>query len=109
MTQPREALPAIPWLPSPPFTPTRANWVTDANPGGVPAGAVNDPEIIPPPPPGQTWPFTSPTLSFTLSISAYEPTTRTCTSVACHVFQTSVQWGGAPDPEFLACKACHGL
>ena len=106
---PRDALPAIPWLPSPPFTPTRANWVTDANPGGTPAGAVNDPETIPPPPPGQTWPFTSPTLSFTLSISAYEPTTRTCTSVACHVFQTSVQWGGAPDPEFLACKACHGL
>ena len=106
---PRDALPAISWLPSPPFTPTRANWVTDANPGGTPAGAVNDPVTIPPPPPGQTWPFTSPTLSFTLSISAYEPSTRTCTSVACHVFQTSVQWGGTPDPGFLGCKACHGL
>ena len=106
---PRETIPAIAWLPLFPFTPTRPNWVTDADPGGVPPGAVNNPETIPPPPPGQTWPFTNPTLSLTLSGASYDPGTKTCSSVACHVFQTSVQWGGAPDPDFGTCKACHGF
>jgi len=106
---PREVLPSITWLPSAPFTPTFPNWVTSASPGGLPAGAVFDPATIPPPPPGQAWPFAQPTMSFALSNAAYDPPTKTCSSVACHVFQTSVQWGGAPDAANVGCKACHGL
>jgi predicted CxxxxCH...CXXCH cytochrome family protein len=41
--------------------------------------------------------------------ASYQPTTKTCSSVACHLAQTSVAWGGAPDANYDACKACHGL
>ncbi len=56
---PRETVPAIPWLPTAPFTPTRPIWVTNAAPfvDPLPAGAVYDPAVIPPPPAGQAWPY----------------------------------------------------
>ncbi len=103
---PRTALPPISWLPAAPFAPTRPTWVTDAVPGVLPPSGdgVLSPEPVPP---GGT--FASPTLSLFLSSATYDPATKTCSSVACHLAQTSVQWGGAPSPDNATCKACHGL
>ncbi len=107
---PRTSVPSIAWLPAAPFTPTRPTWVTDANPGvDLPPGAVYDPATIPPPPPGQTWPFSSPTLSLQLSGASYDRATKTCSSVGCHLAQASVQWGGVPDSQSGTCSACHGF
>ncbi|HEY6002371.1 MAG TPA: CxxxxCH/CxxCH domain-containing protein [Anaeromyxobacter sp.] len=107
---PREALPAIPWLPSAPFTPSRPFWVTNASPlvDTLPAGAVYDPAVIPPPP-GETWPFTERTLSLHLGDATWAPATKTCSNVACHLAETSVVWGGAPEDYFSPCARCHGL
>lgn len=40
-----------------------------------------------------------------LSRSTYDPTTRSCSNVACHLGQDA-KWGKAPDEGF-ACEACH--
>jgi len=108
---PRTSLPAVSWLPGAPFTPTRPIWVTGAAPGILPptGDAILEPSPIPPPPTGQTWPFTNPTLSSFLAGARYDPSTKTCSNVACHLAQTSVQWGGAPDSADAVCKGCHGF
>lgn len=108
---PRESLPAIPWLPSAPFTPSLPAWVTNAAPlvDPLPAGAVYDPATIPAPPPGQTWPYTAATLSLHLGTASWTPETKTCSGVACHLAETSVVWGGAPEDYAGPCRRCHGL
>jgi predicted CxxxxCH...CXXCH cytochrome family protein len=101
---PRLSLPAAAYLPAAPFTPTRPIWVTDANPGvPAPADGIYEPDPIPP----GTWPFTAPTLSMHLASARYDPATKTCTNVSCHLVQTSVQWGGPNGWE--ACGGCHGF
>jgi predicted CxxxxCH...CXXCH cytochrome family protein len=105
---PRDALPAIPWLPAAPFTPTLPIWVTNASPlvDPLPPGATYAPPAMPVPSPG---PYAQRTMSVGLGIAGYDPATKTCTSVACHLAETSVAWGGAPVDYSDPCKRCHGL
>jgi len=37
---------------------------------------------------------------------AYEPATKTCSNVACHLFETEVRWG-APHDGWDTCARCH--
>lgn len=90
----RTELPVISWLPAAPNTATRPYWATDAALGGLPDPAV----------PGAT--VDGSTLSVHLSGARYDPATKTCSSVGCHLWQTSVTWGG--DYGFMACAGCHG-
>jgi predicted CxxxxCH...CXXCH cytochrome family protein len=43
-----------------------------------------------------------------LTTADYDPTTKTCTNVACHFDETTVQWG---EPyrydNFVECNQCH--
>ena len=91
---PRTAVSAISWLPAAPSTPTRPYWVTNAAPGVL----IPDPAI-----PDAVMDGT--TLSVHLGSAAYDPATKTCTSVACHLGQTAVRWG-APHG-WAACGQCH--
>jgi predicted CxxxxCH...CXXCH cytochrome family protein len=91
---PRSTVDPLSWLPPPPNTPTRPIWVTD----GAPGIAFPDPAI---PDAG----LDGTTLSMTLAGARYDADTRTCTSVACHLQQTTVRWG-APHG-WVACSSCH--
>jgi predicted CxxxxCH...CXXCH cytochrome family protein len=88
----RTTLPDLSWLPPAPDRPTRPYWATGRV--TLPAGgdAVQE---------GNT-------VSMHLAGASYDPATKTCSNVACHLFQTSVRWG-APHAGFQACAACHGL
>ncbi len=89
---PRKDVAAIPWLPAAPNTPTRPYWVTHAQPlVALPPDAVMD----------------GTTMSAHLASARYDASTKTCTSVACHLAQTEVTWG-APHGS-IACGPCHGL
>jgi predicted CxxxxCH...CXXCH cytochrome family protein len=93
----RPALAAIPWLPAAPNTPTQPYWITDPGLGGYwPAGL--------------TWNGT--TLSFGLAASTYEPATKTCTNVACHVAEQRPVWG-RPYQYYTnssaTCYTCHPM
>jgi predicted CxxxxCH...CXXCH cytochrome family protein len=104
---PRLALPpGTPGLPPAPFTPSRPIWVTDAGISTLGPDAIREPDPIPPPPPGG-WPYSNATLSMHLGSAGYDPATKTCTNVSCHLAQTSVTWGG-PTGSY-ACGACHGF
>ena len=104
---PRDALPAIPWLPAAPFTPTAPTWVTNASPlVDLPPGGSYAPPVLPVPNPG---PYAQPTMSVALGIAAYDGATKTCSGVACHLAETRVVWGGAPEDYFQPCRRCHGL
>ncbi|HEY3452944.1 MAG TPA: CxxxxCH/CxxCH domain-containing protein [Myxococcales bacterium] len=48
---------------------------------------------------GSTW-------SVNMANASYDPATRTCSSVACHLNETSVQWGVAPVGN-ATCNNCH--
>jgi predicted CxxxxCH...CXXCH cytochrome family protein len=93
---PRTTLPAIAWLPAAPNVPTRPYWVTNANP----MVTIPDPSI-----PDAV--MDGATLSLHLQSARYDPATKTCTSVACHLAQTTVVWG-APHGN-VACGPCHGF
>jgi predicted CxxxxCH...CXXCH cytochrome family protein len=87
----RPDLPVLPWLPVPPSRPSRPYWVTTGTaPQPIPPGAVIE----------------GTTLSMRLGGAGWEPTTKTCSSVACHGTQTSVVWG-APHDGYNACATCH--
>ncbi len=92
----RTSLPAIPWLPAAPNTPSLPYWVTHGSPGtALPAGALYD----------------GATLSLQLQGTSYDPATKTCSAAACHLDQTSVRWGRpyvyqSTGPDF-ACGLCH--
>ena len=93
----RTTLPAISWLPAAPNTPTLPYWVTDPGLAGYwPAGL--------------TWNGT--TLSFGLAASTYDPATKTCTSVACHVTEQRPVWG-TPYQYYTnsaaTCYTCHPM
>jgi predicted CxxxxCH...CXXCH cytochrome family protein len=89
----RTAAAAAPWLPPAPNTPSRPYWVLPARislPATLDGGLEGS------------------TLSFHLGSARYDAATKTCTSVACHLFQESVTWG-APHDGFTACASCHGF
>ncbi len=94
---PRTALPDLAWLPPPPDRPTRPYWVTHASP----LVTIPDPSI-----PDAI--MEGATLSLHLASARYDAAAKTCTSVACHLAQTSVTWGAAYDST-ASCAACHGL
>lgn len=93
----RAALPAIPWLPAAPNTPAMPYWVTDPGLGGYW-------------PQGLTW--TGTTLSFGLAASRYDPASKTCTNVACHVAEQQPVWG-RPYQYYgnssATCYTCHPM
>jgi predicted CxxxxCH...CXXCH cytochrome family protein len=92
---PRQALPALSWLPAAPYTPTRPIWITDANP------AVDAPAD------GVFIPAYGGTLAMHLSSAAYDPADKTCTNVSCHLAQTTVTWGGPTG--WAVCGECHAM
>jgi predicted CxxxxCH...CXXCH cytochrome family protein len=83
---PRTTLPDISWLPAAPNRPTLPYWESGAN-----AGVWR----------GVTWSGT--TVSFALAGASYDPLTKTCSNVACHLFRPPV-WG-AP----YTCTQCHAI
>lgn len=91
----RETLPAISWLPAAPATPVKPYWFT----GGHPS-MVDWAETV------VTW--SSTTASYSLAQSAYDPASKTCTSVACHMAEDPV-WGRPNDwgTSFDYCDRCH--
>jgi predicted CxxxxCH...CXXCH cytochrome family protein len=99
---PRSAAPAYAGLPPAPYTPDLPYWVAvltfkDAN--VLPPGATWDP-------PGQTTAQAG-TVSFALDGASYDPGTKTCSNVACHLKQTSVRWGGSNIGTYSTCFSCH--
>ncbi len=94
---PRTTLPDLSWLPPAPYTPTRPYWVTNEATGiTFPDPAIPDAEVV-----GTT----AGTLSLHLASARYDASTKTCTSVACHLQQTQVTWGAPND--WNACSTCH--
>lgn len=94
----RAALPALPWLPPAPDLPTRPYWVTNAAPGSI---AFPDPTI-----PDAV--MEGATLSLHLGSARYDPATKTCSTVGCHLQQLQVTWG-APHTGWGTCRTCHGF
>jgi predicted CxxxxCH...CXXCH cytochrome family protein len=93
---PRTALPPYAGLPAAPATPTRPYWVTHATAcDPLPADATLD----------------GTTLSFHLAGARFDPATKTCSGVACHLGEPAV-WGrvlvtgAAPDAARSCCR-CH--
>jgi predicted CxxxxCH...CXXCH cytochrome family protein len=94
---PRQTLPALPWLPASPNTPVGPFWLTDAS-HGVPWS----PTLVT---------FTGTSASFSLSTSSYNPATKTCSNVACHMADAAPRWGttdymNAPNG---TCGNCHPM
>lgn len=92
----RTSIPAIPWLPAAPDTPSLPYWVTSARPGtALPSGAVYD----------------GTTMSLQLQGTTYDPATKTCSSAPCHLDQTAVRWGRPyvylTQGSDFACGLCH--
>lgn len=86
----RLAVPPLPGAPSGTSAPTRPYWVSDGSPGGaLPLDATYD----------------GTTLSLHLGSAAYDPATKSCTSVACHLSETTVRWGTPHG----TCTRCHSF
>jgi predicted CxxxxCH...CXXCH cytochrome family protein len=92
----RTTLPSIGWLPAAPNTPTAPYWMTDAS------RSMPYPSFV-------TW--NGSTVSFGLGTSSYNPATKTCSSVACHLVDAPV-WG-RPYEYFTnggpTCVRCHPM
>jgi predicted CxxxxCH...CXXCH cytochrome family protein len=84
----RTTLPPIAWLPQP--APSAPYWMTSGSPS-----MADWPATV-------TWNGT--TISFSLEGASYDPATKTCTSVACHMAERP-RWG-APNG-YVACSNCH--
>jgi predicted CxxxxCH...CXXCH cytochrome family protein len=94
---PRAALPSIPWLPAAPNTPAGPYWITNPGLQGYWPSFV-------------TW--TGTTLSFDLGVSGYDPATKTCTNVACHVAEQQPVWGTPYryyTEQSATCYTCHPM
>jgi predicted CxxxxCH...CXXCH cytochrome family protein len=90
---PRTSLPAFDWLPIPPDRPTKPYWFTVSS--GV---AEWDRTIVSwtRPPLGGT---SGATAQFDLTAARYDPATKTCTNVGCHMSQGSTNFNpGGPVP-----------
>jgi predicted CxxxxCH...CXXCH cytochrome family protein len=91
-------------VPEAPFTPDFPYWTRvlvfrDAN--VLPPGAAWNPPPVP-----TTAVASSGTLSFRLDAARYDASTKTCSSVPCHLRQSSVQWGGNVGT-YNTCFGCH--
>jgi predicted CxxxxCH...CXXCH cytochrome family protein len=91
---PREALPAISWLPAAPNTPTAPYWLTSAS-------------WMMPYPDWVTW--NGATVSFGLAATTWDPATKACSNVGCHLAERPV-WG-TPYlyTDSMTCNACHPM
>jgi predicted CxxxxCH...CXXCH cytochrome family protein len=99
----RTAPPAYDAVPVGLLAPAYPYWVSVdqfADAAFLPAGAAWNP---PPAPVAAA----AGTISFRLDGASYEPATKTCTSVACHLAQTSVAWGDTPAHAYSTCFRCH--
>jgi predicted CxxxxCH...CXXCH cytochrome family protein len=99
----RTAAPVYAAMPPAPYAPDFPYWVA--------LDVFKDASVLPP---GATWnPPPAPTgkaagtVSFRLDGAGYEPATKTCSNVACHLKQTSVAWGDTSLPSFSTCFRCH--
>jgi predicted CxxxxCH...CXXCH cytochrome family protein len=87
------------------LTPTRPYWLTA--PGSFSAidttGHIDGTAIVA----GTTWS----TLSVDLATASWNATTKTCSSVDCHFFRTTVQWGEplSSSPTTGNCIICHNF
>jgi predicted CxxxxCH...CXXCH cytochrome family protein len=93
---PRLTLPPYAALPAAPYTPTRPVFVTH---GGV-VTLGPDAELVPSTAPQAT-------LSMHLGSAAYDPATKTCSNVSCHLASPTVQWGGPTG--WNGCTSCHAF
>ena len=82
------SLPGYPGAPA--SANTRPYWVVLSGSATPPPGAIVE---------GTTW-------SASLANAAYDPATKTCSNVACHLQQTSVRWGLVP-VGMASCDYCH--
>jgi hypothetical protein len=88
----RTALPAVPWLPAAPNTPLKPYWMTHASLADWPDYAV----------------WSGSTASFDLTTSTYDPATKSCGNVGCHLAESPVVWGTPYlSYEFDTCSKCH--
>ena len=93
----RTTVPAISWLPAAPNTPTLPYWITDPGLSGYWPSGLN---------------LNGTTLSFGLNTSTYDPVTKTCTSVACHVAEQRPVWGRPYQyntNSSATCYTCHPM
>ena len=74
---------------------TRPYWVRGLSSGPSPL------------PPGGLYEADTSTFSVELSGASYDPGTKTCSSVACHLQETQVRWGVTP-VGWSTCSPCHG-
>jgi predicted CxxxxCH...CXXCH cytochrome family protein len=96
---PRSTLPPIPWLPPAPNTPTGPYWMTGT-------------QQTMPYPAWVTWSSGNTTVSFGLGTSTYDATTKTCSSVACHLAEQQPVWGRPyqySTNSSATCYTCHPL
>ncbi len=98
----RASLPAIGWLPAAPDTPTRPYWATNASPGYLPPTSGLD---------GLTWSLTLGGVG-QAAPARYDPATKTCSNVACHLESLGPVWGAPYDVNVpvgpaKACCDCH--
>lgn len=93
---PRTVLPAVAGLPAAPSTPSKPYWVAEATSDVPwPANAV----------------WNGSTVSFDLAPAHYDPATKTCSAVGCHLDDVPV-WGkpfGFGGDEWPNCNLCHGF
>jgi predicted CxxxxCH...CXXCH cytochrome family protein len=92
---PRTLLPVNAYPGAPTSGLTRPYWVRglSGSPTSVPPGGLYEPDTS--------------TFSVELSGASYDPATKTCSSVACHLLETQVRWGVTP-VGWATCSPCHG-
>ena len=95
----RTALTSISWLPPAPNDPAGPYWMTGT-------------QQSMPYPAWVTWSSSGTTVSFGVDGSAYDPATKTCTSVACHLADQRPVWG-TPYQYYsnasATCYTCHPM
>ncbi len=95
----RTVLPSISWLPLAPNDPIGPYWMTGTQPSL-------------PYPAWVTWSSSTTTVSFGLDVSTYDPATKTCSNVACHLAEQHPVWG-TPYQYYTnasaTCYTCHPM
>lgn len=96
---PRTTLPSLSWLPAAPNNPAGPYWMTGTQ------RSLPYPSWV-------TWSPSNTTVSFSLSESTYDPATKTCSNVACHLAEQDPVWG-RPYQYYTnssaTCYTCHPM